>query len=92
MISLSEQLILERNIEDLDMDLIVDQLCSDGFDSRIIAGADDLWVGEVIFFSSQDLKSHLVRTNRERVDFGGFIRLRNILTFIQQWLKDEDTL
>ena len=41
-ISLPEQLILERNIEDLDMDLIVDQLCSDGFDSRIIVGADDL--------------------------------------------------
>ena len=67
-------------------------LCIDGLESRINAGADEMQVGEVIIISHQDLKSYLVVTNCEGVDFGGFVSPYNILTRIKQRLKCEETL
>ena len=55
-------------------------------------GDDELQVGEVIIRSPQDLKSHLVMTNGEGVDLGGFVCPYNILTRIQQRMKGEETL
>ena len=49
-------------------------------------------VGEVIIRYPQYLKAHLVATNGEGLDFGGFVCLCNILTHIQQRLKGEETL
>ena len=89
---LPEQLILERKIEELEMDRISDCLRIDGLESRINAGADKLRVGEVIIRSPQDLMAHLVATNCEGVDFGGLVCPYNILTRIQQRLKGEETL
>ena len=58
---LPEQLILERKIEELEMDRISDCLRIDGLESRIYDGADELRVGEVIIRSPQDLKSNMAR-------------------------------
>ena len=79
-------------IEELEMDHIFDQLCIDALELRINTGAGELRVGEVIIFSPQDLKAHLVMTNYSGVDFGGFVCPYNILTHIQQIMKGEDTL
>ena len=49
-------------------------------------------VGEVIICSPKDFKAHLVMTNCEGLDFGGFVWPYNILTRIQQRLKGEETL
>ena len=87
-----DQMILETKIEELDMDRIADRLHIDVLESRINAGADELWVGEVIISSPQDLKAYLVATNCEGVDFGRFIFPYNILTHIKQRLKGEETL
>ena len=54
------------------MDRITDCLSIDGLDSHINMSADELQFGEVIIRSPQDLKAHLVTTNSEGVDFGGF--------------------
>ena len=77
--SLPTQLILKRKLEDLDMDRIDDCLSTHGLKSCIIR-------------SSQYLKSHLVVTNCEGVNFGGFVCPYNILTRIQKILKGEGTL
>ena len=45
MTSLTEQIILDRKIEELDMDRIADRLHIDVLESRINAGDDDLQVG-----------------------------------------------
>ena len=74
------------------MDCIAGQLCIDGLESRISAGADELRAGEVIIPSSKDLKAHLVATNCEGVDFGGLVRPYNIPTRIKQRLKVKETL
>ena len=92
MTSLPEQLILERNTEELDMDTIDDRLCIDGLDSRTNSGANELWVGEVIIRSPQYLKAHLLYTNCEGLNFVGLVCPYNILTRIQQRLEGEDTL
>ena len=92
MTSLLEQWILERKIEELEMDRIADCLHVDGLKSHINAGSDELRVGDVIIRSPQGLKEHLVVTNCEGVDFGGFVFPYNILTRIQQRLEDEETL
>ena len=88
---LPEQLILDKKVEELDMYHITDHLHIDVLESRINMGADDLQVGEAIICSPQDIKAHLVATNSERVDFGGFVCLYNILTHIQHRLKVEET-
>ena len=90
--SLHENLILERKIEELDMDRIAYHLCIYVFESCINTGADELQVGEVIFCSHQDLKAHMVATNCEGVYFGGFVCPYNILTRIQQRLNGKETL
>ena len=90
--SIPENLILERKIEELEMDHIADFLCSDGLESRINAGADDLQVGDVIIRSTQYLKAHMVVTNCGGVDFGGLICPYKILTRIQKRLKVEENL
>ena len=87
-----EQLILERKIEELDMDRIYDHLHINGLESRINDGADELQVGEFIIRSPQNLKVHLVATKSKAVDLGGFIYPYNIITCIQQSLKGEETL
>ena len=74
------------------MDRIYDRLCIGGLESGINAGADDLRVGEGIIRSPLDLKTHLVATYCEGVDFGGFFYSYNILTCIQQILKGKDNL
>ena len=48
MTSLPEQMILERNIYELEIDRIDDRLCIYGLESCIKVGADDLRFGEVI--------------------------------------------
>ena len=73
MTSVPEQLILKRQIEDLEMDCIDDRLCIDGHEQCINAGAYELQVGEVIIHSTQDLKAHLVATNCEGFYFRGFV-------------------
>ena len=73
MTSIPEQRILVRKIEELDTDRITDRLHIDGFVSCINSGADELQVGKVIIRSPQDLKAHLVATNSEGLDFGGFV-------------------
>ena len=70
---LPEKLILERKVEELDMDRINDCICINGLESHTTAGADELQVGEVIICSPQYLKAHLVMTDGEEVDFGGFV-------------------
>ena len=89
---LPEKLILERKVEELDMDRINDCICINGLDSRNNEGADELQVGEVIIYFPQDLKAHLVMTDGEGVDFRGFVWTYNILTRTQQWLKGEENL
>ena len=59
--NLHEKVILERKIEELEMDCIADLLRIDGLESRIYDGADELRVGEVIIRSPQDLKSNMAR-------------------------------
>ena len=73
MTGLPEKLILERKVEELEIDRITDCLCINGLESRTNTGADDLQVGEVIICSTQYLKAHLVMTDGEEVDFGGFV-------------------
>ena len=92
MTSLPEQMILEKKIEELDMELIADRLCIDGLDSRINSGTDEMRVGEVIILSPQDLKAHMVATNCGGVYFIDFVCPYNILTCIQHRLKGEETL
>ena len=70
---LPKQLTLKRKVEALEMDRITDCLCIDGIESRINAGADKMQVGEVIIRSPQYLKAHLVATNGEGGNFGGFV-------------------
>ena len=55
------------------IDCIYDHLCIDGLESCINAGADEMQVGEVIICSPKDFKAHLVMTNCEGLDFGGFV-------------------
>ena len=74
------------------MDCITDRLHIGGLESRINAGADELQVSEVIIRSPQYLKTNMVATNGEGVDFGGFVCPSNILTHIQQKLKGKETL
>ena len=52
------------------MDYITDFLRIDGLESRMNTGADEMQVSEVIIHSPQYLKTHLVATNSEGVDFG----------------------
>ena len=68
-----EQLILERKIEELDMDRIYDHLHTNGLESRINDGADELRFCEFIIRSPQEIQAHLVATNCEGVDFGTFV-------------------
>ena len=89
-ISIPENMTLERNIEELDMDRISDRLSINGLDSRINYGADELRVGEAIIISSQDLKAYLVTTNCGGMDFRGFVCPYNILTCTQRKLKGEE--
>ena len=84
-------MILERNIEDLEMYWIADRLFIDGLESLINDGADELRFCEFIIRSPQEIQAHLVATNCEGVDFGGFVWPYNILTRIQQRLKGEET-
>ena len=70
---LPDQMILERKVGELKMYPITDRLCINDLESRINVGADNLQVSEVIVRSPQYLKTHLVATNNEGVDFGGFI-------------------
>ena len=55
------------------MDSIADCLCIDGLESRINDGADELRFCEFIIRSPQEIQAHLVATNCEGVDFGGFV-------------------
>ena len=55
-------------------------------------GTDELQVGEVILWSPQNLKVHMVVTSGEGVDFGDFVCPYNIVTRIQHSLKSEETL
>ena len=87
-----EKLILERNIEELEMDHITDCLFINVLDSRTNAGADEMQVGEVIICYPQYLKAHLFTTDGEGVYFRGFVWPYNILTRIQQRMKGEETL
>ena len=87
-----EQLILERKVEELEMDCINDRLRIYGLESRINAGANELQVGEFIICSPKYLMAYLVATDSEEVNFGVFVYPYNILTRIQQRLKGEDTL
>ena len=63
MTSSPKQMILQRKIEEFDMDRIADHLHIDGLESCINAGADQLKVGEFIISYPQELKSHLVASN-----------------------------
>ena len=90
--SIPEKLILERKIKLLAMYRISDRLRIDGLESCINAGIAELRVGEVIIWSPQYLKAHLVATNCEGMDFGSFVFPYNIPTRIQQKLKGEETL
>ena len=74
------------------MDRIADRLCIDDLESRTNAGCDDVQFGEFIIRSLQYLKAHLVTTNSEGLDLGGFVCPYNILTRIQHKLKGEETL
>ena len=51
-------MILERNIEELEMDIITDCLCIDGLDSCINAGADELRVGGS-FYALPNISRHI---------------------------------
>ena len=57
----------------MDIDYITDCIHIVGLESHINVGADKLQVGEVIIISPKDLKAHLVATDGEGVDFGGFV-------------------
>ena len=87
-----EKMILESKIEDLNINCIADCLFIDGLESFINTVAYKMRLGEVIISFLQDLKSHLVATNREETDFGGFVCPYNIITRIQQILKNEEIL
>ena len=87
-----DQLVLERKIEELGMDHIADCPHIDVLESRINDGTDELLVGEVIIWSTQDLKAHLVGNKCEKGYFWGFVFPYNILTCIQYRLKGEETL
>ena len=65
------------------MDHITYRLRIKGLEACINTSADEMQVDEVVIRSPQDLKAHLVATDGEGVDFGGFVCSYNILTHIQ---------
>ena len=67
--------------------MISDKLRIDGLESRLNAVTDGISIGEVIVYSPEELKAHMIVVQGEASNFGGFVCVHKILTRIHQRIK-----